>query len=52
MFGGREETQSWTSRLTLGFATRLRVFFDAGFEVMMMTGPGLRFSEAKGCEGR
>jgi hypothetical protein len=31
---------------------RLRVFLEAGFEVMMMTGPGLRVDEAKGCEGR
>jgi hypothetical protein len=52
MFGGREETQSWARRLTLGFCTRLIVFFDEGLVVIMMIGPGRRVSEAKGCEGR
>jgi hypothetical protein len=33
---------------------RLRVFFEAGLEVMIMIGPGLRFceGEVKGWEGR
>jgi hypothetical protein len=37
--GGREETQSWTRRLTLGFEMRLVVFFEEGLVVMMMVGP-------------
>ena len=40
--GGREETQSWTRRLTLGFERRLTVFFEDGLEVIMMVGPGGR----------
>lgn len=40
VFGGREETQSCTRRETLGFERRFEVFFDDGFEVMMMAGPG------------
>ena len=30
--GGRCDTQSWTRRETLGFWTRLRVFFEQGLE--------------------
>lgn len=52
--GGREETQSWTRRETLGFWRRLRVFFEEGLEVMRMMGPevGRVVVEEKGCEGR
>nr|POE89878.1 hypothetical protein CFP56_20347 [Quercus suber] len=37
-FGGRDETQSCTSSETLGFRTRLSVFFELGLEVMMIVG--------------
>jgi hypothetical protein len=39
-FGGREDTQSCTRRLTLGLERRFTAFFEEGFEVMMMVGPG------------
>lgn len=52
VFGGREETQSCTRRETLGFESRLEVFFDEGFEVMMIVGPGGRVEvEGNECEG-
>ena len=38
--GGREETQSWTRRLTEGLARRLRVLREEGLEVMIIMGPG------------
>jgi hypothetical protein len=37
--GGREDTQSWTRRLTLGFEMRLMVFFEEGLVVMTIVGP-------------
>lgn len=54
LVGGLCETQSWTSSETLGFAVRLDVLREEGFEVMTITGPaGSRDDEfAKGCDGR
>lgn len=45
--GGRWETQSWTRRETLGFSTRLCVFREDGFVVIIMTG-----ADEYGVEGR
>jgi hypothetical protein len=39
--GGRCETQSWTRRETLGFETRLSVFLEEGFVVIIMVGEEL-----------
>lgn len=36
---GREDTQSWTSSETLGFVRRFVVFFECGFEVIIIVGP-------------
>ena len=36
--GGRWETQSWTRRETLGLETRLRVFLEEGFVVIIIVG--------------
>lgn len=36
--GGRCETQSWTSRDTLGFCRRLLVFLEEGLVVIIMVG--------------
>lgn len=53
VFGGREETQSWTRSETFGLLRRLEVFFEEGFEVITIAGPGGRVEvEGKGCEGR
>ena len=41
LVGGRWETQSWTRRETFGLDIRFKVFFDAGFVVMMIVGPEL-----------
>lgn len=50
---GREETQSWTRRETVGLEMRFVVFLEEGLEVMMMAGPGGRTEECwKGWEGR
>jgi hypothetical protein len=38
--GGRCDTQSWTRRETLGFWTRLRVFFEEGLVVIIIVGEG------------
>ena len=37
--GGLLLTQSCTSKLTFGFCTRLVVFLEEGFEVIMIVGP-------------
>ena len=47
LVGGRWVTQSCTSNETRGLLMRFRVFFDAGFVVMIMVGCGV-----KGVEGR
>lgn len=54
LVAGLCDTQSCTSSETFGLAVRLTVLREAGFEVMMITGPdGIREAEsAKGCEGR
>lgn len=39
--GGRCETQSWTRRETLGFETRLSVFLEEGFVVIIIVGEEL-----------
>lgn len=38
-FGGRLLTQSCTRRLTLGFCSKLSVFFEEGLEVIIIVGP-------------
>lgn len=53
LVGGRWLTQSWTSRLTLGFETRLPVFFELGLVVMMIVGPaGRKVLDENGLLGR
>lgn len=54
LVAGLCETQSCTSSETFGFAVRLTVLREAGFEVMMITGPaGICEAEsAKGCDAR
>lgn len=53
-FGGREDTQSCTSRLTLGLEMRLRVFFEEGLDVMIIVGPEGSWVDVGGreCGGR
>jgi hypothetical protein len=54
LVAGLCETQSCTSSETFGFAVRLTVLREAGFEVMTITGPEGICDEAwsKGCEAR
>ena len=47
LVGGRCVTQSWTSNETCGLLIRFRVFFDAGFVVIIIVGYGMN-----GVEGR
>jgi hypothetical protein len=54
LFGGRDDTQSWTRSDTCGLRCRFSVFLESGFDVMIMVGPwGICVAAGgKECEGR